>query len=240
MVVSSIIDELCYETADLLFPMYCLSCGRSISNRNNCVCDSCFSKISPVIDGCEYCSGRIIDGRCSVCSDRMWYIEKNICIAEYSGVMKEIIKHYKFHKRKRIYNKFTSQIFDAVKHSGIQFDLIVPVPMNKKKKWERGFNQSELLARSVAKFYGKQYSSVLKEKNSTGSQKEMGYRERFLHILDRYEVTDRAAVSGRNVLLLDDVLTTGATINECARILKNAGALRVYSVTMARADSYNL
>ncbi|HPJ38065.1 MAG TPA: ComF family protein [Spirochaetota bacterium] len=236
MNISSVIGALCNETADFLFPMYCISCGTSISNRDNCVCESCFSKISPVIGGCEYCSGRIVDGRCSVCSDRMWYIDKNICVAEYSGVMKEVIKHYKFHKRKRIHKRFTRQILEVIEHNDIVFDFVTPVPMNNRKKWERGFNQSELLAGSVARIHGKHCRSVLKEKNFTGSQKEMGYRERFLHILDRYEVTKPAVVKDKNVLLIDDVLTTGATINECGRILKNAGAHKVFSVTIARAD----
>ena len=236
MGVSSVVVELYNETADILFPMYCISCGISISNRSNCVCESCFSKISPVVGGCEYCSGRIVDGRCTVCSDRMWYIDKNICVAEYSGVMKEVVKHYKFHKRKRIYKRFTKQIADVIDSSDMHFDFVTPVPMNSRKKWERGFNQSELLAGSVARLYGKQCRSVLREKNATGSQKEMGYRERFLHILDRYEVNRDDVVKDKSVLLIDDVLTTGATINECGRILKNAGAFQVFSVTIARAD----
>lgn len=239
MGVLSVIGELYSMTTDMVFPMYCLSCGVSISNRCNCVCDTCFSKISPVLDGCPSCSGRIVDGRCSVCSDRMWYIEKNICVAEYTGVMKEVVRHYKFQKRKRIHRKFTDKIVNAVECNDVQFDFVTSVPMNRQKKWERGFNQSELLAKSVAKLCGKHFKAVLREKTSTGSQKEMGYRERFLNILDRYEVANKALVEGKSVLLLDDVLTTGATINECGRILKNAGALKVFSVTIARADQFN-
>ena len=108
--------------------------------------------------------------------------------------------------------------------------------MNRVKKWERGFNQSELIAKRLSATLNKPYLSILKEKSSYKTQKTLGYRERFLNIMDRYKIQNIKKIKGKNILIIDDVFTTGATINECARIIKSFGAENVYSLTIARAD----
>lgn len=119
---------------------------------------------------------------------------------------------------------------------GIRPDLVTWIPMNKKKKWERGFNQSELIARHISKKLGYPCAPLLAERSKTATQRELGLRDRFLNALGRYEILPGADLRGHAVLLLDDIFTTGATINECARILRSAGAHKVFSITMARAD----
>jgi competence protein ComFC len=108
--------------------------------------------------------------------------------------------------------------------------------MNRIKKWERGFNQSELIAKWLSVRLNKPYISLLEEKSRYKTQRMLGYRERFLNILDRYKILNIKKISGKNILIIDDVFTTGATINECARIIKSFGAEKVYSLTMARAN----
>ena len=148
--------------------------------------------------------------------------------------MKEILHNYKFNKKRRLYIHLSKLAYEAIEQYKDLFDLITSVPMNKKKKWERGFNQSEIIAKKTAKMLNKAYYPLLEEKSRFKVQKELGYRERFLNILNRYKVKNKKNVKNKSVLLIDDVFTTGATINECARILKSFGATYVYSLTMAR------
>ncbi|MBN2401082.1 MAG: ComF family protein [Spirochaetes bacterium] len=119
-------------------------------------------------------------------------------------------------------------------------DVVTCVPINRKKKAERGFNQSEVIARELAKNIQKAYHPFLREKHNYKTQRKLGYRDRFLNILGRYAVKNpdlnRKYIKGKKIIIIDDVFTTGATINECARILKSFGADRVYSLTIARAD----
>jgi ComF family protein len=115
------------------------------------------------------------------------------------------------------------------------FDIVTCVPMKRSKRIKRGFNQSELVARDLSRQLGKSFRRLLREKGTARAQRDLSYRERFINILDRYGVRDPGKIMGRRILLVDDVFTTGATVNECARILRNAGAKEVYSLTFARA-----
>ena len=105
-------------------------------------------------------------------------------------------------------------------NNGLDYDLITSVPMNRKKKWERGFNQSELIAMYLSRKMHREYIPLLSEKYGARTQRNLRYKERFLNVINRYRVKNPDLVKGKILLLIDDVFTTGATINECARILK--------------------
>jgi ComF family protein len=187
-------------------------------------------------DACPTCSGPAADGDCPVCSGRHWFLDANVTLAAYRGVMKNIIREMKFGKVRKLHAILASLAGDEISRRGISADLLTWVPMNGKKLHDRGFNQSELIARALAKRTGTPCRRLLIERRGSGTQRRLGIRDRFINILDRYEAAAAARIDGLTVLLVDDIYTTGATINECARRLKNAGARRVISVTMARAD----
>ncbi len=115
-------------------------------------------------------------------------------------------------------------------------DVITPVPLSSRKKWKRGFNQSGVVARMIARRAGIRYAELLLEQGMSRRQKTLGFGERFFNVMGRYAVRSGVSLEHTpSVLIVDDVFTTGATVNECARILRQAGARRVFSVTMARA-----
>jgi competence protein ComFC len=228
-----------YYFIDILFPMKCVCCGRAISNRDNCVCGSCIDEIISVHSGCGICNGVLSDGICVICSNRKWYIKRNISLAEYSGVMKEIMHNYKFNSRKSVYKHISNLANNAIGLNEICFDIITSVPMNRTKMWKRGYNQSELIAKSISRNMKKRYLRLLKERFFARTQRELKYRERFLNILDRYKPVGNK-MKGKKILLIDDIFTTGATINECARTLLQSGAQEVYSLTVSRANIRNL
>jgi len=134
---------------------------------------------------------------------------------------------------RRIHRHLGEIMYNAVKGESLDADVVTSVPMTGAKVWKRGFNQSELVARGLAARLGCEYRDLLAEKGSSRTQKDLQYRDRFLNILGRY-APGKAAIRGRKVLLVDDVFTTGATLNECARVLRDAGAVKVFAVTIAR------
>jgi len=220
---------------DFFFPSYCINCGCLISYKDDCLCKECVKKIDIIFNECEVCSGELIDGHCAICDSRKIFFDKNIAVTEYNGVVKEILHSFKFNKRKRLYTHLSSLAFDKISRINGTIDAVTSVPINRKKRWERGFNQSELIARYISKKIKVDYVPHLKEKYNFKAQKKLGYRDRFINILDRYIVKNEKILKGKNILIIDDIFTTGATINECARILKSFGAEKVYSLTIARA-----
>lgn len=222
-----------------MFPTRCVVCGAPISLIDNCLCLSCLNSIEYISTKCEICSGEVDHGCCTICSNKKWYISKNLALAEYTGTIKEVLHIYKFQGRKRLHKQLGNLAYRELIERNLDYDLLTSVPMNRAKKWKRGYNQSELIAWELARRTGKKYCSILVERPGSRTQKELRYNERFLNILDRYEIKNESAMEGKRVLLIDDVITTGATINECARILRLHGAVEVYSLTIARAQMRN-
>ena len=116
------------------------------------------------------------------------------------------------------------------------FDLIVPVPLHWRRRLSRGFNQSELLARAVARRYGLRPDNALRRKRSTSVQAGLSHAGRRLNVAGAFVARRTADLEGRRVLLVDDVMTTGATLGSCAAALKRAGARYVAVLTLARVD----
>ena len=117
------------------------------------------------------------------------------------------------------------------------FDLIVPIPLHHLKKAERGYNQSFYIAKGVRKILNIKVSDrIVKRIKYTESQTTMNISEREENIYGAFKVKLKNSISGKNILLIDDVITTGATISECGKILLEAGANRIYAASIAIAD----
>jgi ComF family protein len=117
-----------------------------------------------------------------------------------------------------------------------RFDMVVPMPLHWARQWRRGFNQSELLARVVAKRIGSPLMRVIRRRRATPPQAGLSNAQRRTNVAGAFMVRKRALVKDRHILLVDDVMTTGATLSACAAVLKRAGAGRVTVLTLARVD----
>ncbi|HNW28085.1 MAG TPA: ComF family protein [Spirochaetota bacterium] len=221
---------------DILFPSRCAGCGAPVSRRSHSLCGSCAESITVVENTCPVCSAPLSGPRCGLCADRHWYITKNITISEYAGTMKNVICKMKFGKVRALHAALGHLALHELARSAITADVITWVPMNSRKQWERGFNQSKLISKFVSKKTGIPCRRLLREKRGAGTQRKLGLRDRFIHSLDRYEAAGSEIRDVKNVLIIDDVCTTGATLNECARQLRKAGIDRVFSLTIARTD----
>ena len=117
-----------------------------------------------------------------------------------------------------------------------RFDAIVPVPLHWRRRWQRGFNQSELLARGLASRYGFPVIRALRRLRYTGTQTGLSQTARRHNVAAAFQARRPQALKGKRLLLVDDVMTTGSTAAACAGVLRKAGTARVVLLTIARAD----
>lgn len=118
-------------------------------------------------------------------------------------------------------------------HFSCEFDCVTSVPLSRKKEVERGYNQAELIAKRIGKIRKIPYKKILKRRHSTVPQNKLGKIEREENLLDVF-FSVSSKIRHKNILIVDDIYTTGATLNQCAKVLKKAGAENVFSVTIAR------
>lgn len=161
------------------------------------------------------------------------YFDKAVSLAKYDSVWKEIVHRLKYNDRTDLADPLAELISAKV---DLEYDLIVPVPLHPKRLKERGYNQSALLAKKIAKDTGFKcvFNALLKKENSAH---QVGYsaKERVENVKGTFMLSPSVDIKGKDVLLIDDVITTGATLNECAKVLKENGAGRVDVMTLARA-----
>jgi len=221
---------------DFAFPCYCVSCGVPVSSENWHLCGCCLESLKKAVRDCPVCSSRREEGICSLCSGRKFYPSKHISIFEYDGAVKGIIHALKFGGMRNVYKVLTPFLADSLEEFRGSIDFITSVPMNRKKYAARGYNQSELMALSLSKASGIPFRRLLSEKKGSAHQREFSYASRYINVIDRYETVNNCNINEKTILLIDDVFTTGATINECSRILLGSGAYSVFSLTVARSD----
>jgi ComF family protein len=155
-------------------------------------------------------------------------------VAVYEGTIKKAIKKFKFNKKKRLAQPLAKIMLDNLPFK--DFDIIIPVPLHKIRSKGRGFNQSELLAKDISDFHKVPVlTDILVRVKNTVPQFELKKGERLKNIKGAFAVTDPDIIRRKNILLIDDIMTTGATTNECAKILFAAGAKRVFVYALARA-----
>ena len=223
-----------YYLFDIIFPSKCACCSSPVSFSDRNLCKSCAEKIEYIKDECPVCSGVVENNACVICSGRKFYPARHFSLIDYSQEVRELLHGIKYNGLKRAVKILSDIAVAWPELSGIHCDLITSVPMNQKKRWKRGFNQCELIAKTISKKIKAPYENILLEKTDAGKQNELGYRDRFLNVIGRYKVQSKSKFMGKTVLLVDDIFTSGATVNECARILLENGAFQVFSLSIAR------
>jgi len=221
---------------DLIFPCSCISCGDAVSSSMNHLCAECRGLMKELDNGCSICSGVVQDGLCTICGERMFYPEIHISLFSYEKVSKNLIHSLKFEGMKHVYKVFIPHICSRITDFSDKIDIVTSVPMNRRKLVKRGYNQSELIAKGVSRMTGIDFHELLKENRNSVQQRSLNYSERFINVIDRYETVHNIKFRNKVILLIDDVFTTGATVNECSRKLILAGAARVFSITMVRSE----
>jgi len=191
---------------------------------------------------CEVCGKGSEEALCSECFKQIKFMKPHLgiySVSIYEGPLRNAIHRFKFKKRKILADPLGILLIKYLSHNPMldmnEFELIIPVPLHKKRLRERGFNQAELLARVIGRYYELPVVSALERVKNTKAQFDLPREERFSNISGAFKVADPRSVYNKRILLLDDIYTTGATIAECSRALKIAGARRVEVLTLSRA-----
>lgn len=217
----------------------CILCGCELIVKDGSgLCDECHAKLEYV--GEKYClkCGCVIYNEaqlCLECQNNVRHFDRARAMLVYTGALHKIILNYKFYNKKYLSKYLARFICGAYKKYFFDCDIIVPMPISKERYKERKYNQAELLAEECGDLKLPIISTALVKHKDTPRQTELNGIDRRKNVLGAYSVVDSAAVKGKRVLLLDDVLTTGTSVNEAARVLKIAGALKVEVITIAIA-----
>ena len=172
---------------------------------------------------------------CTVCRESQLNFDVAYSFGSFEGSLQKLIHIFKYGKVESLAAPLGRLLLCALPLDR-RFDRIVPVPMHWRKKWQRGFNQAELLAQPVARRYGLPVSNDLKRRQYSSAQASLNERERRKNLADAFEIRRPERVNGKRILLVDDVFTTGATLRAATAVLKNAGAAHVSVLTLARVD----
>ncbi len=234
--------------ADIVWPRVCAvpECGRPVDRPGRHLCSRCHASL-PWLEGggaCRSC-GRTIpseaphDFVCDDCRAMRPAFEFARAAVRYSDPAARLVKDFKFRNALWLREDLVDLLEATVraKLDAPAIDLVVPVPLHPFRRLQRGYNQSALLAESLAKRLGRRFdASALRRRWNTEHQTRLsGKAARAKNIKRAFAVRRPKSVRGRTVLLVDDVMTTGGTLNECARPLIAAGASRVWCATVARA-----
>jgi ComF family protein len=174
-------------------------------------------------------------GRCGLCRAGLRGFDEAYCFGAYEGVLRDLIHLYKY-GRMRPMAKPLGRLLAGALPRDRRFDAVVPVPLHWRRRWARGFNQSELLAREMARRCGVPVRTVVRRARATQTQAGLSNTRRRDNVAGAFRVKRGASVRGLRVLLVDDVMTTGATASACAAALKRAGAQTVALLALARVD----
>lgn len=206
---------------DFLFPPACVVCGKI---DKNWLCSKCQARVERLEKSCE------------VQIENKKY-EKLLYIFKYESLIRKLVLGYKFSNKAYINNFFANMIVKNEKNCKLlkQYDMIIPVPMHKKKMQKRGYNQTELISEKVAIQLGiENKPNILEKVVNTTTQSKLGGKARQTNIQHAFFIKNDVEVEDKKIILLDDIYTTGATSEECSRILKDAGAKDVLVLVLAK------
>jgi ComF family protein len=218
---------------DILFPRYCVGCGK----EGTFICDSCLRSqplVMPPV--CPLCGRPQASGiLCSDCIRWKTEIDGIRSPFRFEGVIQQAVYQLKYRNLRSIAPMLAGFLNEYSKINPIQGNVLVPVPLHKSRIRERGYNQSTLLAKELAKLSGIPIiqESLVKHGGSLPQARSASVDERKKNVSGIFSVRD-GRLKAKEVILVDDVSTSGATLDACAGVLKKAGAVSVWGLTLAR------
>ena len=229
--------ELIYPEKNTCF--ICEDYDESINDKYICShCEKLLKKLEPPL--CKKCSKPISYSSttelCPECSEEAKYFEISRSPYAYEGLIKKAIYSYKYYNKPYFYKLFGNLLVDYMISADYKdFDYIVAVPLHPSKMRKRGYNQSELIGKYISEKLSIPYVNALKRTKKTVKQSEQSRLQRKKNLKDAFEIKNsKDKIINSTVLLVDDIYTTGSTVDECSKVLINNGASKVYVITIAR------
>lgn len=203
---------------DLIYPPKCVFCGKLLDTSQTDLCRACRA-------GLPETAASVRQGK---------HFETCVSLCYYENAVADSVRRYKFRGMSHYADAYGRLLAMMLLRERVTFDLVSWVPISAKRARERGYDQTRLLAEAVTKELGAPCVQTLCKHRHNPAQSGMkSAKERHDNVRDAYRAVDSERFRGKRVLLLDDVITTGATLNECSRVLRNAGAASVICSTLA-------
>jgi len=225
---------------NLFFPKHikCMFCSRDIDYKNQPYCEFCEKEkfFNNSEKRCKCCDVPLSGENeyCDNCKQNHKSFDKAICPFIYESSVRKIILKFKSKNAKYLAEPMGLLMAQKLEKEGIDFDIIIPIPLSQKSLKKRGYNQSELLANEIGKYFNKPVmTNVLTKIKETRHQKELGFDDRQKNLSGAFHLENYHEIKGKNILLIDDILTTCATVNTCAEIMKKH-ANNIYVSCFAR------
>ena len=216
---------------NLIFPPKCIFCNKIMDDLADLhICQECYKKVIFLGDNLLGIAGQDTAKGCDAA----------VSVCRYAGIVKDSLIKFKFYNKPGYYRTFarllTKYIFKVT--NSIKFDMIISVPLHKSRETERGYNQALLISKALSRETGiRECSRLLVRTRNTDAQSLLDRKNRLWNVKDAFSVKNAELIEGKNILLIDDILTTGTTVNECGRILKKAGANTVLAAVIATGQS---
>ena len=206
---------------ELIYPNVCGICGKICKES---LCKRCAIEI-------EKYEINLVN------KNKKMYFNESMHIFKYNEMIRQRLIEYKFQDKSYMYKTFEKIILKNKKVCGFleKYDIIIPVPIHKKRRLKRGYNQTELIAKEICKNISLELKTdvLIKQKNIK-AQSELNKNERKQNIKNAFEIKNINEIIDKKILLFDDIYTTGSTVNECSKILKKVGAKQIGVVTIAK------
>lgn len=223
---------------DFLFPKVCLGCGF----LGSYICLNCRQQLKPIEkDQCLYCRSPSPLGLTHPSCSKKLSIDGVVSVFYYNETMRKIIKNIKYHLVKKAFDELFIIVHQQIiKRIGLYKNLfnncfIQPVPLHPDRLKKRGFNQAQVISEFLSKILGLSVVNFLERKKATNFLAQMATKkERHLEIRGAFAIKDQPQLFNKKILLVDDLITSGATVKEAGRVLKKAGVKKVYTFTIAK------
>jgi len=236
--------ELKDDLLDFAYPQHCAICKKHLRREEKDICEVCWKGLVILTDPfCPYCKSFVeeADTECSFCKSAGEFSEDHKILlvrslGRFDEYYKELIHRFKYGKKIPLGKRLGQRLGETINDDSIflKSDFLIPVPLHKSRYRERGFNQSDIVAEGISKITGLSVlKNVLKRKKNTKDQTNLSREQREENVRGAFVVTEPERINGKKIILVDDVITTGATLSECAWMLKQAGAEKILGMTIA-------
>lgn len=222
----------------LVFPPVCLACHARVPAATEILCADCCAKLQPIgRHYCPKCGAPLKDYRCGPCSETIYVFDFARAAYVYESPAQELVHRLKYEALRAPARFFAQAILH---HPSVQrlrgnFDLVLAVPLHHVRQRDRGYNQSRLIAKQIAQGLNLPCAKPVLRHQNTLSQTNLSREARKRNLQGAFSLRRKAHVAGKRVILVDDVFTTGTTVNEISGLLKDRGAARVAVLTASRA-----
>ncbi|MCM8757762.1 MAG: ComF family protein [Candidatus Omnitrophica bacterium] len=236
------IKNLIESFINLIYPFRCIGCGKKIVDKTNIsLCSQCWLSIKrnypPFCLRCGRHLEETDSSICKECKNKIYYFDRAFSACIYEGLIVELIHQFKYNGKDFLGRTLANILIDFINTYKIpikEFNLIIAVPLHPRKLRDREYNQSQILAEAIAKEFRLNFikDAVYKIKD-TVSQTELSCQERLKNVTDSFRLNPKIDIKNKSILIVDDLLTTGATASELARVLKLAGCKNTVVLTLA-------